>query len=88
MPHLGHLKAKLRSENALQTITAHNENKGFSQQQYGGTFVAAFGELATRLTEMGKDGMGLGQWTWMCVDRTDGQKVQIITAYTSEECTI
>ena len=81
MPWLGCLDAILQTENHMKTTAAHNVHHKVNRQQWGGTFAATFGELATWVSEMGKDETGLGRWSWMLCKGLDGHAVCIIMAY-------
>ena len=65
MPWLGCLDAILRTKNNMNTTAAHNVHHKVNRRQWGGTFPATFGELATWVTEMGKDETRLSRWSWM-----------------------
>jgi hypothetical protein len=61
MPYLGRLPSMFQSEGALKTIlAADNKHFHIKQQQWGGTFGLAFGELAIHKPEMGVDKTGFG----------------------------
>jgi hypothetical protein len=49
-----------RTENALKTRGAYNLHSDIGRHQQGGTFMMAFGEMATRVAETGVDPRGLG----------------------------
>ena len=70
----------------MKTTAAHNVHHKVNHQQWGGTFAATFGELATRVSEMGKDETGLGRWSWMLCKGHDGHAICIIrpTTQTSQ----
>ena len=66
MPWSGCLDAILRTKNHMKTTAAHNVHHKVNHRQWGqwgGTFAATFGKLATRVSEMGKDETGLGRWS-------------------------
>ena len=60
---------------------AHNVHQDFGQKQQGGTFGLAFGQLASRVRNVGADDSSLGQWAWMQFKGHDGHVVRIIVAY-------
>ena len=87
MPWSGCLDAILQTENHMKTTAAHNVHHKVNRQQWGGTFAATFGELATQVSEMGKDVMGLGRWSWMLCKGLNGHTTCIITAYNPNQST-
>ena len=87
MPRSGCLDAILWTKNHMKTTAAHNVHHKVNRQQWGGTFAATFGKLATRVSEMGKDETGLGHWSWMLCKGLDRHTVCIITAYNPNQST-
>ena len=62
-------------------MAAFNTHKDFGQKQQGGTFGLAFGQLASRVKNVGTDDSGLGWWCWMQFRGWDGHVIWIIAAY-------
>ena len=87
MPRLGCLHAILQTKNHMKTTAAHNVHHKVNHQQWGGTFAATFGELATRVSEMGKDETGLGCWSWTLCKGLNGHTICIIMAYNPHQST-
>ena len=77
----------LQTKNHMKTTAAHNIHHKVNHQQWGGTFTATFGELATWVSEMGKDETGLGRWSWMLCKGLDGHAIHIIMAYNPKQST-
>jgi hypothetical protein len=79
MPDEGQLPELFHSENAIHTVVSYNwlENRGCQQQ--GGTFGLVFGQLASKVQDVGSD--KLGRWSWLLFWGRDGHKVRIVTAY-------
>ena len=87
MSQMGCLDAILWTKDHMKTTAAHNVHHKVNCQQWGGTFAATFGELATQVSEMGKDETGLGCWSWMLCNGLNGQAVCIIMAYNPNQST-
>ena len=81
MPLDGCLPKFFRLENELQTVAAYNTHEDFGQKQQGGTFGLAFGQLASKVKNVGTDDSGLGRCSWMQLKGHDGHIVRIIMAY-------
>jgi hypothetical protein len=81
MPHSGKLESMFQSKNALYSVTAHNKHRTNSWKQYGGTFAMAFGELATKGTDLGVDLTGLGRWSWIQFSSKEGHTTRILSVY-------
>lgn len=79
MPDEGQLPELFRSENAICTVSSNNTFENFGRRQQGGTFGLAFGQLASRVQDVGGD--DLGRWSWMLFRGRDGHKVRIVVAY-------
>ena len=60
MPPEGRLPEIFQSENKLRMVVAHNVHEDFGWKQQGGTFGLAFGQLASRVRNVGTDNSGLG----------------------------
>ena len=88
VPPENRLNELFRTENALKTKEAFNTHEDSGRYQQGGTFMLAFGEMATRVVETGVDSSGLGRWTWMRFIGRNGHKARIITAYVPCRSTI
>ena len=71
----------------MRTVSAHNIHHKVNQHQWGGTFTTSFGKLATHVSEVGKDEMGLGHWAWKQYKGLDGHTVWVITAYNPNKST-
>jgi hypothetical protein len=67
------------SENAICTVASYNKFKNWGRLQQGGTFGLPFGQLASKVTDVGSN--DLGRWSWMLFNGRDGQKVKIVVAY-------
>jgi hypothetical protein len=63
MSDKGQLPELFKSENAIHTIVSFNQFKNWGHQQQGGTFGLVFGQLASKVQEVGSD--DLGCWSWM-----------------------
>ena len=87
MPWSGCLDAILWTENHMKTTAAHNVHHKVNHRQWGGTFAATFGKLATWVSEMGKDETGLGCWSWMLCKGLGGHTVCNIMAYNPNQST-
>ena len=61
-------------------MAAFNTHEDFGWKQQGGTFGLAFGQLASRVKNVGTDDSSLGRWCWMQFRGGDGHVVQIIAA--------
>ena len=81
MPAHGCLNEWFRTENALRTEVGYNEHENFGRYQQGGTFMLAFGAIASRMMEKGTDETGLGRWTWMRFTGREGHSTRIVAAY-------
>ncbi len=79
MPPEGQLLEFFSSENKLQTVASYNTFENFGHKQQGGTFGLAFGQLASKVQDIGQD--DLGRWTWMLFQGRAGHWVQVIVAY-------
>jgi hypothetical protein len=67
------------SENAICAVASYNKFKNWGRLQQGGTFGLPFGQLASKVTDVGAN--DLGRWSWMLFNGRDGQKVKIVVAY-------
>jgi hypothetical protein len=67
------------SENAICTVASYNKFKNWGRLQQSVTFGLPFGQLASKVTDVGSD--DLGRWSWMLFNGRDGQKVKIGVAY-------
>ena len=81
MPRSGRLEEIMKTDSAMWMVMAHNEHEELRRRQWGGTWAVTYGELATRMTEVGKDKTGLGQWVWMKFKGQYNQSLCVITAY-------
>jgi hypothetical protein len=79
MPEEGQLLELFRSENAIRTVASYNTFENWGRKQQGGTFGLAFGQLASKVHDMGGD--DLGRWSWMLFRGRDGHKVRVVVAY-------
>ena len=61
---VGRLEAIMKTDLVMRTIMAHNEYKEIGKQQWGSNWGVAYGELAMRVSAVGKDKTGLGHWAW------------------------
>jgi hypothetical protein len=68
-----------RSENAIHTVVSYNRFENWGRRQQGGIFGLVFGQLASKVQEVGSD--DLGRWSWMLLKGRAGHKVRIVTAY-------
>ena len=73
MPEEGQLPELFRSENAIRTVASYNTFENWGRKQQGGTFGLAFGQLASKVHDVGGD--DLGRWSWMLFRGRDGHKV-------------
>jgi hypothetical protein len=55
-------------------------NKKMKRDQWGGTCISAFGQLASFITATGVNLTGLGRWSWIRVGG-GGKTTRVITAY-------
>ena len=85
MPQDGKLPELFRSKNAIHTVTGHNTHKNFGHRQQGGTFGMVFGQLASRVKDVGSNEAGLGCWSWILMQGRDGHKTRIVITY--QPCT-
>jgi hypothetical protein len=81
MPRSGQLPEIFRTENALRTVAAFNTHENDSRRQYGGTFHLTFGELASRVVEVGTDESGLGRFAWTRFEGRHGHSARIVSIY-------
>ena len=81
MPRSGQLPELFRTENALRTVASYNTHENDSRRQYGGTFQLAFGDLASRVSEIGIDERGLGRYAWMKFEGRQGHVARILSVY-------
>jgi len=65
----------------FRTITSHNITEQMGKCQRGGTCSFAVGQLAHRFHSAGKDGRGLGRWTWIQFQGKDQHFTRVYTAY-------
>ena len=79
MPDEGQLPELFHSENAIRTVSSFNRFENWGRRQQGGTFGLVFGQLASKVRDVGSD--DLGRWSWMLFQGRAGHKVQIIMAY-------
>jgi hypothetical protein len=79
MPDEGQLPELFRSENATRMVTSYNSFENWGRKQQGGTFGLAFGQLASKVDDVGSD--KLGRWSWMLFKGRDGHKVRVVVAY-------
>jgi hypothetical protein len=63
MPEEGQLLELFHSENSYNTF------KNWGRKQQGGTFGLAFGQLASKVHDVGSD--DLGRWSWMLFQGQD-----------------
>ncbi len=75
----GKLPELFHSENAICTVASYNTFKNWGRKQQGGTFGLAFGQLASKVHDVGSD--NLGRWSWMLFQGRDGHKVWVVVAY-------
>jgi hypothetical protein len=75
----GQLPELFWSENAIRTMVSFNRFENWGRQQQGGTFGLVFGQLASKVQEVGSD--DLGRWSWMLLKGRAGHKVRIVMAY-------
>jgi hypothetical protein len=54
----GQLLELFHAENAIHTISSYNTFENFGQQQQGGPFGLAFGQLASKAQDIGGDDLG------------------------------
>jgi len=81
MPRTGRLEEMMKMEATMRTVVAHNQHENLGWRQWGGTAAVAYGDLAVRVSETGKDTTGLGWWCFMrCKDRDD-HAIWIIMVY-------
>jgi len=81
MPRTGRLEEMMKTEATMRTVAAHNEHENLGRRQWGGTAAVAYGDLAVRVSETGKDPTGLGRWCFMRCKGRDNHAIRIITAY-------
>jgi hypothetical protein len=67
------------SENAIHTVVSFNWFKNWGCWQQGGTFDLVFGQLASKVQEVGSNDLGHG--SWILLKGRAGHKVWIVTAY-------
>jgi hypothetical protein len=79
MPESGQLPELFCSENAIRTISSYNKFENWGRLQQGRMFGLAFGQLASKVSDVGSD--DLGQWSWMLFNGRNGHKVRIVVAY-------
>jgi hypothetical protein len=79
MPEEGQLPELFCSENAIRTVASYNTFKNWGRKQQGGTFGLAFGQLASKVHDVGSD--DLGRWSRMLFKGRDGHKVRVVVAY-------
>jgi len=65
----------------FRTITSHNITEQMGKCQRGGTCSFAVGQLSHRFHSAGKDGRGLGRWTWIQFQGKDQHFTRVYTAY-------
>jgi hypothetical protein len=75
----GQLPELFCSENAIHTMVSFNQLENWGHQQQGGTFGLVFGQLASKVQEVGSN--DLGHWSWMLLKGQAGHKVWIVMAY-------
>ena len=62
-------------------VAGYNTHEDFGQKQQGSTFSLAFGQLASKVKNVGTDDSSLGRWSWMQLKGRDGHIIRIIMAY-------
>jgi hypothetical protein len=60
-------------------VASYNTYENWSRKQQGGTFGLAFGQLASKVHDVGSN--PLGRWSWMLFKGWDRHKVRVIAAY-------
>jgi hypothetical protein len=75
----GQLPELFQSKNAIHTVVSFNRFENWGCQQQGHTFCLVFGQLASKVQEVGSD--DLGHWSWMLLKGRAGHKVCIVMAY-------
>ncbi len=70
-------------ETDLRVIAAHNVHENVAKVQEGGTAMMVFGELIEQYDSKGsgKDETGLGRWTFMQFEGSDGVKTIVVCGY-------
>jgi hypothetical protein len=58
MPEEGQLPKLFHSENVIFMVASYNTYKNWSRKQQGGTFSLAFGQLASKVQDVGSDPLG------------------------------
>jgi hypothetical protein len=58
MPDEGQLPELFCSENAIQTVSSFNQFENWGRRQQGGTFGLVFGQLASKVQDVGSDDLG------------------------------
>lgn len=81
MPREGRLPELFRSENALRTTSSFNTHENFGKVQQGGTFGLAFGQLASRVKDVGADETNAGRYSWFLLKGRDGHSTRVVVAY-------
>jgi hypothetical protein len=79
MPEEGQLPELFHSENAISTVASNNTFENWGRKKQGGTFGLAFGQLASKVHDVGSS--NLGRWSWMLFQGWDGHKVRVVVAY-------
>jgi hypothetical protein len=77
------LKQMFQQELTCTAVSAHNihEGKVAGRVQEGGTGTICFEETTANIKKTGRDSKGLGQWSWVLYNGTNGHSTQVITAY-------
>jgi uncharacterized protein (UPF0332 family) len=72
-----------KREAKLETIEANNIHENVGRVQEGGTAILAYDEIAGFLDKKnsGKDGTGLGRWSYMRFAGEDGHATRVVCAY-------
>ena len=65
----------------FKTVTAHNTHANHGVTQRGGNRAATMGQLAHRVTKVGKDKTMLGRWVWIEYQGKLVMRTRIYTAY-------
>jgi hypothetical protein len=79
IPESGQLPELFHSENTIRTISSYNKFENWGRLQQGGRFGLAFGQLASKVSDVGSH--DLGQWSWMLFKGRNGHKVRIVVVY-------
>jgi len=69
----------------FKAVTTHNVHAKHGVNQRGGTCSATVGQIAHRISRVGKDKTGLSRWVWVEFKSRENHITRVYTAYCPEK---